>query len=160
MPRVMSRGLNRTATQARTATGRSIAKITGLKVGDVRRSIVLQKASFSRWRSAIAISDRKIPLIKFRARQTKKGVSYRDYATRAKILLRHAFISVMPSGHKGVFRRATSKRLPIVEQKGPSLMEVFEGAQSEANRIYTESMQKLAKNIHDQVVLILRKKAG
>ena len=160
MPRVMSRGLNRTATQARTLTSRCLSKRTGLKVGAVRKSTKIYKATYSRWRAAIAMNNRKIPLIRFKAKQTKKGVTYKDYATRMRTLITHAFIAVMPSGHRGVFLRETVKRLPITEQKGPSLMDIFSGARDEAAGIQRESAAKLAKNIHDQVQLILRRRAG
>ena len=160
MPRVMSRGLNRTAQQARTQTGRSLAKRTGLRVKDVRQRTILSKATYSRWRAAVSISTKRIPLIRFKAKQKAKGVTYKQPDTGKRVLIRHAFISVMPSGHRGVFRRATSKRLPIVEQVGSSLKDIFSAAQEEAARIYTESAAKLARNIHDQVELILRRKAG
>jgi len=66
----------------------------------------------------------------------------------------------MASGHTGVFKRLATARLPIVELKGPSLGQVFVGAQDEANRIYRESLARLEKNIHDQVKLILSRRAG
>lgn len=158
LPKVMSRGLNRTASSARTQVGRSLSKRVGLRVKDVRQRVILKKASYNKWRSAISISDKKIPLMSLKARQTRRGVTYRDIATRKRVLVRHAFIATMPSGHTGVFRRETSQRLPIKELMGPSLFNVFVNAQEEAQRIYNESMQRLEKNIDDQVKLILSKR--
>jgi hypothetical protein len=156
MPRVMSRGLNRTANSARTQTGRELAKITKLKVGQVRKSVNIVKATYSKWRSAVKISERRIPLTYFKAKQTKKGVTYKSL--KGRVLIKHAFIETMPSGHTGVFLRVAKDRLPIKEQFSKSLMQVYSDSQSVANKIYAESSQKLAKNIHDQVELILAKR--
>lgn len=56
-----------------------------------------------------------IPLYDIGARQTASGVMVK---TRGSY--RHAFIAGMKSGHVGVFRRTTSRRLPIREQFGPN----------------------------------------
>lgn len=156
LPKVMSRGLNRTATSARTEISRSLSKRIGLKIKDVRDKLSLQRASYSNWRSAVRISGKKIGLIKFRVRQTKKGVTYKH--GRKRVLVRHAFIATMKTGHRGVFLRKGIERLPIKEIRGPSLAQVFTGAQDDINRIQAESAAKLAKNIHDQVNLILKRK--
>jgi len=161
MQAIMSRALNRTAMMARTQIGRTFSRRIGLRIKDVRQRVILQKASYTNWRSAVAISNKRLPLIKLKAKQTRKGVTYRQIGSRERILVRHAFIATMPSGHRGVFRRATSGRLPIRELKGPSLFEVFENAQAEANQIYLESAKRLEQNIADQVKVILaRRLAG
>jgi len=158
LPKVMSRGLNRTATEARTKVVRLLASRTKLKQKDVRASTIMQKATYANWRAAVQISRKRIPIMRFGARQTKKGVTYKKSGSRA--LIPHAFIATMASGHKGVFARKFSSRLPIIEQRGPSLGQVFSGAQDEANRIQVESLARLQKNIDDQVKLILRRRAG
>lgn len=156
LPRVMSRGLNRTATQARTEVSRNLSRRIGLRVKDVRSRVTLQKASYSNWRSVIKISKKRLPLIKLKAKQTRAGVTYKF--GRSRILVRHAFIATMPSGHTGVFRRKATARLPIAELRGPSLGQIFTDAQDEANRIYRQSLVRLEKNIMDQVNLILAKR--
>lgn len=156
LPKVMSRGLNRTATSARTEISRSLAKRIGLKIKDVRNKLVLQRASYSRWRSAVKIGGKKFGLIKFGARQTKKGVTYKW--KRRRVLIRHAFITTMPTGHRGVFMRKSAARLPIKEMMGPSLSQVYTGAQDEVKRIQAEFSAKLTKNINDQVNLILKRR--
>jgi hypothetical protein len=46
-------------------------------------------------------------------------------------------------------------------QRAPGLGEMLiKEASGEVNRIYAESAAKLEKNIHDQVQLILRRRAG
>lgn len=159
MGKVMSLGLNRTATEARTKIARSLAPRTGLNIKDVRDRTILRRATYSRWRSGVSISRKRIPLARFGARQTKKGVTYKQGSGRKRVLIRHAFISQMPGGHTGVFRRKYSRRLPIVELRGPSLGQVWSSAHDEARRIFTESQARLAKNISDQVNLILQRRA-
>jgi len=168
LPKVMSRGLNRTASEARTKVGRMISQETGLKVKTVRDRVSLVRASYTSWRSIVKISRRRIPLYNFSARQTGKGVTYKKGGTR--VLIRHAFEATMKSGHTGVFHRArhmlnighfvpmVSKKSKeaIYELKGPSLGQVFVSAQDRADAIYRESMQRLERNIHDQVNLILK----
>ena len=156
LPKVMSRGLNRTAISARTQISRSLAKRIGLKIKDVRGMLALQRASYSNWRSAVRISGKRFGLIKFGARQTKKGVTYKK--GRKRILIRHAFVATMKTGHRGVFMRKGPGRLPIKELRGPSLSQVYKGSREEVNRIQIESAARLQKNIHDQVNLILRRR--
>jgi len=156
LPRVMSRGLNRTATSARTQVSRSLAKEIGLKIKDVRDKLTLQRATYSNWRSAVGISSKRFGLIKFGARQTKKGVTYKK--GRKRVLIRHAFIATMKTGHRGVFLRKGPPRLPIQELRGPSLAQVYAGTRDEVNHIQAESAAKLQKNIHDQVDLILKRR--
>lgn len=156
LPKVMSRALTRTATSARTEISRSLASRIGMKIKDVRSRLTLTRATYSNWRSMVRISGRRFGLIKFAARQTKKGVTYRK--GRSRILIRHAFIATMPSGHRGVFIRKAGPHLPIAEMRGPSLAQVFKGTRGEVNRIQAESLAKLGKNIHDQVNLILKRR--
>ena len=77
MPKVMSRAINRTATSARAEIARKIAGEINVKQSTVKKSIRTTKATYSFWQSVLRISSRRIPLMQFKARQTKTGVSYR-----------------------------------------------------------------------------------
>ena len=156
LPKVMSRALNRTAMSARTEISRNLSRRIGLKIKDVRDRLTLIRASYSNWRSAVTVSRKRFGLISFGARQTRKGVTYKKGGGR--VLIRHAFIATMKSGHTGVFKRKLSSRLPIAELRGPSLGQVYMGAADEAASIHRRSLDKLNKNIHDQVQLILKKR--
>ena len=175
LPKVMSRALTRTAKSARTEMSRSITGISGLgKKGKSGRSVLqrlkLSKATYSNWRAFITISKRRLGVIDLKARETNKGVTYKKIGSRSRILIRHAFIATMPSGHRGVFLRAThikeqyipmktKKKEAIYELRGPSLAQLWTaGMGAEVNRIRAESAQRLQKNINDQVYLILKKR--
>ncbi len=172
LPRVMSRGLNRTATQARTQISRSLAFRSGLKVGEVRHRTLLQRATYQNWRSAVTISRKRLSLRLLSPRAVKGGLSVKE--GRRRVMVRRAFPALkgwfirLPKagGYKQTLgvREALEVagqplvgRLPIGRIRGPILAQVFAGAQDEADRIYRESLGRLEKNIHDQVQLILRK---
>ena len=189
LPKVMSRALNRTASEGRTRLSRLLSQKLGLKVKDVRDRIILSKATYSNWRAFLRISRRRIPLLAFKARQTFKGVTYSKGGNR--VLIAHAFIQTMVGkkggrkgdlhttakyrraewfgsgltldqidevSHGGVYKRKSSSRLPIQGLAGPSLGRVFVGTPELAKLIVDTSMQRLGKNIHDQVQLILKRR--
>lgn len=169
LPRVMSRGLNRTATEARTTTSRRLSQATGLRVSDIRPRIALRRATYKNWRSAIEFRAGGMPIVRFPHEQTPQGVSYRP-SRRKTVLVSHAFIATMPSGHTGVFLRARyalgryismkgKKKEAIYEQK-IQLYQIFQQSQDVMNQVQIESLARLEKNIHDQVQIILRRAAG
>jgi hypothetical protein len=175
LPRVMSRGLNRTATQARTASARFLSKETGVKVGDVRKRLLLHRAAYNNWRSAIIVSGKRLSLQYLSPKKTARGLSVKS--GRKRITIRRAFFALkgwfirLPraGGYKQTLGVEQAKeidavkkvaRLPIGRIRGPILSRVFSEAQSEVKRIHTEHLIKLQKNIHDQVQLTLRRRLG
>jgi hypothetical protein len=162
MPTVMSRAINKTAASARTEIVRGIAAQVKLKQSDIRKATRVTKATRRVWQAFVDVLDRRIPLIKFGARQTKKGVSYVVEKGGPRKLIETAFIETMPSGHRGVFRRyrPTTPRLPIIELFGPSIGNLFEGAKDIYKHVMRSSQQKLSRNIDYQVELLLKKRGA
>jgi len=122
------RSLNRGINSARTVMVREIAKDTGLRSGDVTKALRLRLATAAQPEAALAASLKRIPVIQFRAtgpepsRGKGRGVKAKvSGSTRYP----HAFIATMPTGHRGVFARRRTARLPIKELFGPSLGRVF-----------------------------------
>ncbi len=66
-----------------------------------------------------------VPLGKYPARQTKKGVSVQVNQGQRK-LIKGAFIAKMKSGHVGVFQREGRARLPIQHALSTRVSDVFE----------------------------------
>lgn len=175
LPQVMSRGLNRTATEARTQMSRELSQRTGLRVGDVRKRLWLERASYQSWRSAVTVSRKQLSLSYLNPQGTKRGLSVKLGQTR--LFIRRAFPALkgwfirLPAagGVKGNLSITQASqisnseklvgRLPIGRIKGPALAQVYADAQDTANRIYAESLSRLEKNINDQVQLILRRRA-
>ena len=76
--------------------------------------------------SSISVSYKGLPVIFYNGvRQTKKGVTVKMRKDKGRKLFRGAFISTMPSGHKGSFRRKGKARLPVLELRGPSVQSIF-----------------------------------
>lgn len=127
--RAMVRALNRAMNSARTVMVRAIVKDTGLRHSDVRDALKLVSARPGNPMAQLSASLTRLPLIRFGARGPEpsrgkgRGVSYAFGGRR--VTLPHAFIATMRSGHRGVFARRRTTRLPINELKGPSLGKVF-----------------------------------
>ena len=122
--RASVRALNRAGKSGKSLLTRKIAKNMGLTVGDISRAISVRRATPTLFCVILRASLKRIPLFKFGAKATKRGVSYRAGSKRTK--LAGAFIARMPTGHTGVFkRRLAVGRLPITELLGPSIGHVF-----------------------------------
>jgi hypothetical protein len=125
----VARAINKSAVSVRAVGARAISKDLGLRVGDVREQIVIRRAHSTEPTATLTVRGRRIPLIEFSARGPEpsrgrgKGVTYRLRGQRRRIP--SAFIATMRSGHRGVFRRLRTRRLPIVELFGPSLVRSF-----------------------------------
>jgi hypothetical protein len=130
--RILVRALNRAIASSRTAMVREIAADTHLKSKDVRDALVMRQATINRPEASLEASLKRIPLFKFGAKASSRGVSHKGRSGR----IPDAFIATTKSGHQGVFRRAVGanrrgpaphhSQLPIIELKGPSLGRVFE----------------------------------
>ena len=158
MPRVMTRAINRTTQSAKTETGRRISQAINITQSSIKKRILMTKATFSRWIGTLGISEKRFSLIHFKARQTKKGVTYKIEKSGGRKQIPAAFIR-SPRGAKVVFRRETpqTKRLPLVALKGPSLGVVFERAGGIARGVTKSAYKNLEKNIDEQIKLALSK---
>ena len=110
MPRIVSRAINRTAGPAKTQISRAIRQEINIKAGDLNKKIKVQKATFTNWEARIKLSTKRIPLMKFAARQTKEGVTYKIKKSGGrKIIFEIGFIARMSNAHRGVFARAEGR---------------------------------------------------
>lgn len=66
---------------------------------------------------SLDVSGEAVPLIAYPNRQTKRGVSV-EVNRGKRTLVKGSFVATMKSGHKGIFRRRGSARLPIEELRG------------------------------------------
>jgi len=168
MKRIMPRAINRTASTARTRTARKIAGQIKVKVSTAKKGVSIIKARRDRWQATLRITSRRIPLIQFGARWSKKrGVSYQIDKAAGRKRIKSAFIRTMPirgatqkQGHKGVFMRKGKARLPIRELFGPSIGIVFEQAAGIAAGMMAETGADLEKNIDSQLDYVLGRVKG
>ena len=130
------RALNKTIRPVATAGIRVMAKEMRVPQKAIRKHSHIRKATFQQKRATITMSGRRIPIMTFGARQTKRGVTYKG-RSGGRQLIPGAFIATMPSGHVGVFKRtgqfnrtrsgryAGQRREAIGERFGPSPPHVF-----------------------------------
>jgi len=174
------RALNRTITTVRAAAQRRIReKYPGLTASTVRDQLKLTRASRAMMVAKITVKGRRMPLMEFAARQTKRGVTVRVTAQRK--LIPHAFIATMKSGHTGVFVRAGSSKesgadvtfrvgkgsrlrkkgsdLPIAELTSISLPKAFmnQAVQTEIRRL---AHQTFVENLRHEMRHEMRYKMG
>lgn len=125
--------LNRVAMQARTQASRTIARRYGLPTGAIRKSLVISgRANRLQLTAYLKAEGVNLPLIVFKARQTRQGVTVKVGSRRT--LVKSAFIATMKSGHRGVYSRGryapsgfapSNKRLPITELVGVGVPTAF-----------------------------------
>lgn len=160
-PLVLSRALNRAAISGKTAMARAIAADTGIRNKVVSEEIRIFKASRLNTKVTLEVKGKRIPLIEFKARGPEpskgrgRGVSYTLPTGRGRVP--NAFIATMPQGHRGVFKRTQTRRLPIIELFGPSIPHVFEKFLPTFEAAAQES---LVKNIVSQMNFERSKQTG
>lgn len=157
------RAVTRTGKNSKTAWVREIAKNMGLKQSVVRDRIFVSTAKTKEGGASATLSadSRKIPLIDFgaRGRFPSRG---KGSGVRAKLAppgagtYPSAFIAQMPSTHKGVYQRSTTKfmrkqkpnqkpRQAIYELMGPSIAHVAQNtgqvARDRANEMLSTNFQ-------------------
>lgn len=149
-----TRALNKIAAKARTAVIREIASDIGTPIAPVRKQVTLQRATRFKRVAILRATGRRIPIIKLKARQTRKGITYGKGGSRRTIP--GGFIATMPSGHRGVFKRIGNKRLPVTELHGPSVPKVF--TDDKINRLVDRLIDKEFETIFNrELTFALRK---
>lgn len=147
--RAAVRAINKVARSARTEVVRKISRETGLRQRDIRkRNVRLLRARYDRLSALLILTGRAIKLIRYRARQTRRGVTYRSGEGRK--LLPSAFIATMPSGHEGVFKRRGKERLPIDEQYGSNPLDAVD-----VDALESKVDRDLSKEFDRQVDLLI-----
>ena len=171
LPKVMSRSLNRTADKARTEIARFGSKLLKTKVGSVRSLVYVRHATYKNWYANIKASKFRSNLINLNPVQTPAGVSYTEFGSKKRTVLKHAFIATGPKKGRQVWLRSiyvigrrkyynmyTSGPLKeaLYIQKGEPFSNFLMRNQSFMQQLKNDSIQRLQKNINDQVRLILK----
>lgn len=114
--KAISRSLNRSIGGVQTDASRAVRQELTLKAKDVRKDLRVRRARPRGLEAALDVTIRPTGLIKFRARDTTRGVTVQVKRRAGRKRLPKAFIAQMKSGHKGVFtRRKGVGRLPVGE---------------------------------------------
>lgn len=136
-PVALARGLNKTGASERTAMARAVSKDMGITVGTAREAITVQKATRDNLAVRVVARGKRLPLIEFKAsgpypsRGRGRGVSAVIRGQRKRYP--NAFIANVTragdagqhGGHRGVFVRTGTRRLPIKQLYGASIATSF-----------------------------------
>lgn len=162
MGRVLSRAINDTTRHLRIRVAEELAAVLDFRLSEVKRGVVItERATMRHWQGRVSITGKRVPLIAFQAKQAARGVRYK-IGSGARKLLAGAFIATMPGGHKGVFMRKGTARLPISERFGPSIMAVLDQGEGQeiGERISEETAGLLEQNVARQVEYVLQRHRG
>jgi hypothetical protein len=149
-----ARAINRTLSNARTASVRVVAKDMALKQAHVRERITPVKATEKKPIGYLYATTKRTPLMLFKAKEAGKGRGVRAKLPGSAGKYPHAFIRTMRSGHEGVFERKGRARLPIRELKGPSVAQSFTRNSEEPT---ARAVEMLAKNMAHEVQYLISK---
>ena len=136
--------INRAIVTARAAATRKVREVYAIKSSDLKKYVSIKRASYSKHEAIVDIRGRKIPIIHFGAKQTKRGVSVRIKKAEGRKVIPGAFIK------KGqVWRRVGKARMPIKPLFTVAPAKMFE---LHAIKIFQEiAQQEFAKNFSREV---------
>lgn len=128
--RATVRAINRAVDAVATVSNREIRKVYNLKARAVAAAMSKSRASTAQVspRGVVTMSGKRIGLIEFDARQTRRmaGTSVRIKLAGGRKTIRHAFIATNShTGYKGVFVREGKDRYPIRNLRSISLPRAF-----------------------------------
>lgn len=127
-PQAVARALTRTAEETKTAVGRALVMQTGLPAREVGKALRATPASVGSLSAAIVARGSYVPLGRFQARQTKRGVSATPWAKRR--IFGGTF--VIPSYGNNVYKRVGKARFPLHKLYGPAIPKELPKDQSAA----------------------------
>ncbi len=154
--RAIVRALNRSIRGVNTDANRSVRTELTLKAKDIRRDMRVRRASPRTLEASLVVDVRATGLIKFRARDTTRGVTVQIKRRGGRKRLPYAFIATMKSGHKGVMtRRKGVARLPIGELHSTAVGQYLDDDGVLAP-IGSSAMRRFEKELSSQVDFLLR----
>lgn len=104
----------------RSEASKRIRARKAIKPRYITRALTLRKSKggdISDMEFAVDVSGEPVPLVAYPNRQGKKGVTV-EVNRGKRTLVKGSFVATMKSGHKGVFKRRGTARLPIRELMG------------------------------------------
>lgn len=149
--------VNTAAKQVERFTEKQVADLSSAQPKRVKKGVYIkEKATAKFLETDIIGSGTPIPLKFFKAKETKRGVTYTLFGK--KEILTHGFIKggnfpkrvelKKMNGH--VFQRVDSDKFPIAKQEGPSIAKVMSKPEI-ANAIAQYASERLTKNIQRQL---------
>lgn len=123
--RKAQQALNRTLTRSRTQMTNAVGEKLNLKKKTIREQISLQKANKNTGLiGKLIVKNKHVPLIEYKARQNRKGVSFKMFKDKPRQLIHGAFIADSSKHVPTVFKRETKARLKIKPLYGVKVNDV------------------------------------
>lgn len=154
----LSRALNRAASNAKTNASKKVREKYVIKAKDINSTITISKASSGNLNASVRSSGERIPLIKFKVSPSSPRPKKPPKVLRVEVKkgglkdLIGAFVANV-NGNK-VFKRTTSKRLPIQQLYGPAVPQMM-GNQSVTEFITTEAKKTFDKRLDHEIQRIM-----
>ncbi len=158
--KVQVRALNRAGTAARTVAVKEAVKKYTLKSRDVKETMKMKRANWSRLNTSATVSNKPLPLERYKTnvKSVRPGKMIKAAAfkgQRIKPVGRRAFAWDM-GGHRRIVRRKGASRLPIERLYGPSVGAIF-GGEELTKRIVTRGEEMLAKRLDHEISVVLKR---
>ncbi|HTE43248.1 MAG TPA: phage tail protein [Steroidobacteraceae bacterium] len=120
VPKAIGRALNKTVDKTATAAAREISAATKIPVREVRKRLIVRRASSTHLLASIEALAYSPNLKKFRPTQNKRGVAATAWEGRKTY--KGAFVNPKTGS---VVTRTTDKRFPLKGLRGPSVRSTF-----------------------------------
>ena len=120
IPKAAAMAINKSASPAKTAAKRAVARETGFIQRDVLAHTKLTKATVKRLTAVLSMTGEPRNLIHFKPKRTPAGIEANAWGK--KKTYRGTFIA---NSGRTVFKRAGRKRLPIKAVYGPGIAHTF-----------------------------------
>ncbi|OLL55974.1 hypothetical protein [Bartonella henselae] len=148
--------INTSAKQVERFTEKQVADVTSAKLKRVKKGVYIKENATARFLETDLIgSGTPLPLKFFKAKETKRGVTYTLFGK--KQILTHGFIKggsfpkrVDLKMGGNVFQRDDGDQFPIAKQEGPSIAKVMSKPEI-ASAIAQYANERLTKNIQRQL---------
>ena len=143
-----------------------------------QRTFKISRATTQHPTGYIRTQGANVPLIEYSNQRGKRGkyakrISVKVKKAKGRKTLKHAFIPVLKSGHRGIFFRAETGhkgaaissaftgqrvgRLPIYEAHGPRVPDILSNTDTMA-RVLRKAQKRMDKNLKHEVDYILMKR--
>lgn len=169
MPLALVRSINRALTGVRTDFVNSVRREYNVKARAARKNIRLRKASKRSISGEVESTGKPIPLVNFAPRPSnvqprRKAPITVEVIRGERKPVESAFVAVMDSGHKGIFRRHKRggervDRLPIGELWGPRLEDYYARPDVQAE-LQRGAERRLSVEIERQADYLFRQRMG
>lgn len=176
--RAVQRAANYASDRTKTEIVRKLRALLTVDPDTIQNSMRKTKAVLADTRARLTLNPSGLPVRLFlydwtaQIPTTYGGVTVHIFKTGAPLVLKHAFIARMQSGHVGVFQREGPKRWmrrgnyageykqPIVEKFGPHIARIFEQTPGMEQALLEFGAEKFAGELMRQAELLYKQEYG